>query len=93
MNIYLEKLFNRYSISKKNRYEISQIYNLLPPDKQSNLIRNFENLANSINVIEENLSIEREILIWNALDNIKDIIKIIRKEKSLKLLKWEIIQS
>ena len=93
MNIYLEKLFNKYSISKKNRYEISQIYNLLPPDKQSNLIRNFENLANSINVIEENLSIEREILIWNALDNIKDIIKIIRKEKSLKLLKWEIIQN
>ncbi len=90
MNTYLEKLFDKHNISKKNRYEINQIYNLLPVNKQQNLINNFEKLAYKLHIIEDELNKEREILVWNALDNIKDVIKLIRKEKSMEQTKWQI---
>ena len=90
MNTYLEKLFDKHNISKKNRYEINQIYNLLPVNKQQNLINNFEKLAYKLHIIEDELNKEREILVWKALDNIKDVIKLIRKEKSMEQTKWQI---
>ena len=90
MNTYLEKLFDKYNISQKNRYEIRQIYGLLPTDKQQNLINNFGKLASNIKIIEEEVNMEREILIWDALDNIRNVITKIRKEKSLEQTKWDI---
>ena len=40
MNTQLEKLFIQHSLSQKDRYEISQIYALLPNTKQQNLLQN-----------------------------------------------------
>jgi len=63
MNIYLEKLFEKYNLSPKDRYDISQIYSLLPVEKQKNLMNNFEVLAYRIKQIEEQVHNERDILI------------------------------
>jgi hypothetical protein len=75
MNIYLEKLFNKYSVSPKNRYEIKQIYDLLPANKKNNLINNFELLMYKIHRIEESLKMEQEILLDRIIPDIYDIIK------------------
>ena len=40
MNTKLDFLFQEYKISEKNKYEIKQLYNLLPDYKKQNLIRN-----------------------------------------------------
>jgi len=63
MNIYLEKLFERYRLSEKDRYEILQIYTFLPEDKKQNLINNFETIVYKIQKIEQTLELEKEILI------------------------------
>lgn len=90
MNVYLEKLFKKHKLSEKNIYEIRQIYSLLPTKKQKNLINNFERLVESIQIIEWQINTEREILIWDALTNVRNVIIKVRKEKSLKQTKWEI---
>jgi len=75
MNTLLEQLFDKYSISPKDRHEINQIYWLLPDNKKQNLINNFEVLSIRLNKIEEDLKIEREILVWDSLKNIKNAIE------------------
>jgi hypothetical protein len=71
MNTYLVKLFDKYNISDRNRYEILQIFSLLPLDKKQNLLNNFWTLAVKINKIEEEINTEKEILIWVAIKKIK----------------------
>lgn len=74
MNTQLNKLFVQYSLSEKDQYEIKQIYALLPTHKQNNLLQNFWNLASRLIQIEEEIREEREILVWDRVDNIKNII-------------------
>jgi hypothetical protein len=64
MNTYLTKLFDKYNISDRNRYEILQIFSLLPLDKKQNLLNNFWTLAVKVNKIEEELNAERNVLLW-----------------------------
>lgn len=45
MNTRLEQLFEQYKVSPKDRYEINQIFWLLPMEKQKNLLHNFWSLA------------------------------------------------
>jgi len=80
MNTQLEKLFTQYSLSQKDRYEINQIYVLLPKVKQQNLLQNFAVLAAKLHKIENDLREERELLMWNALRNIEDTIELVKKE-------------
>jgi hypothetical protein len=63
MNTLLEKLFDKHRISPKDRHEISQIYDLLPPPKKQNLINNFEALAIRLHKIEDEIRVERQILV------------------------------
>jgi hypothetical protein len=81
MNTRLEKLFEKYNIWDKDRYEISQFYWLLPDMKKQNLLNNFEYLASKIYSIEYDINSEREILMWNTIDNIRKTIEIVKKEK------------
>ena len=81
VNTLLEKLFEKYNLSEKDKYEIRQIYDLLPPDKKQNLLNNFETLALKLRKIEEEISSEREILIWDALLDIKNVIDRVKKER------------
>lgn len=90
MNTRLEILFDKYGISEKDRYEISQFYWLLPDIKKQNLINNFEYLASKIKVIENDISIERDILMTNSLDKIRQTIEFVKKEKLWDKVKEEI---
>ena len=74
MNTQLEKLFQQYNLSPKDRYEITQIYMLLSIEKQHNLLQNFWNIASKLIQIEKEIREEKEILIWNKVEEIKNII-------------------
>ncbi|MDD3145647.1 MAG: hypothetical protein PHV23_06105 [Candidatus Gracilibacteria bacterium] len=90
MNIYLHSLFEKYKLSEKDRYEISQIYGFLPIEKKQNLIENFELVAAKIIKIEETLELEKEILIGNSVERIKNSILENRKQKIDAHIKREI---
>ena len=62
MNTLLEALFEQYSVSEKDRYDIRQIFSLLPSDKQKNLIKSLPVLAGRLQKIENDLYQERDIL-------------------------------
>jgi hypothetical protein len=81
MNTLLKKLFDTYNISPKNRYDISQVYSLLPPGKQKNLIHNFEILSDKMIEIEKGLKVEREILIPKAVKNVTAVLEEVKKER------------
>jgi len=74
MNTRLELLFERYNLSDKNRYEINQFFFLLPDNKKQNLLNNFERLAFRLFQIEDEINEERNILIWNEVKYIEDLI-------------------
>ena len=74
MNTRLEMLFDKYNVSEKNRYEINQFFSLLPDNKKQNLLNNFQLLAIRLLDIENELNLERNILIWNEVENIKNAI-------------------
>lgn len=59
----LEKLFEKYRINPKDRYEITQIYGLLPTEKKKHIIENFKALQERIKKIQEDMRLEQEILI------------------------------
>jgi hypothetical protein len=56
---------------------------LLPMHKQNNLLQNFWNLASRLIKIEEEIREEREILVWDKVENIKNII-LHNREKRVK---------
>lgn len=97
MNIYLETLFERYRLSEKDRYEILQIYTFLPEDKKQNLINNFESVVYKIQKIEQTLELEKEILIWDSVERVRQAVMDNRKKvldeqikKQIDLLKKEV---
>ncbi len=71
MNTKLQDLFEEYRISEKDRYEINQIFWLLPPDKKQNLLRNFPTLAFRLEQINKEINLERRILVWDLFEDIK----------------------
>lgn len=83
MNILLEKYFEKYGISEKDRYEINQIFQLLPPEKKQDILDNFENLIFKIKKVQEDIKIEQEILIWDAVSKIRNAVEIAKLEKYL----------
>lgn len=90
MNTHLKKLFEKYNFSKQNEYEISQIFSILPIEKQNNLINNFDLLAEKINKIEKELEIEKQILIPRAIENIKNVLEEVKRERINNESKWKI---
>jgi hypothetical protein len=63
MFVSLEKLFEKFRTSEKDRYEIRQIFEILPEQKKKNILANFEALSLRIRKIQEDLQIEQDILI------------------------------
>lgn len=72
MNTHLENLFEKYNLSEKDRYEINQIFWLLPADKRINILNNFDLLAFRFKQIHTEIDLERRILIWDLVKDIKD---------------------
>lgn len=81
MNIFLEKLLDKFELSEKDKYEIKQIFDFLPNYKKQNIIKNFEELSKKIKKIEEDINIEREVLVWETLKEIKNVIETVKSEK------------
>jgi len=71
MNTQLQKLFRKSKLSDKDRYEINQIFWLLPPDKQNNILENFDILAFRLEQMHKEIELERRILIWDLFTDIK----------------------
>lgn len=84
MNTQLEKLFDRYELDAKDRYEFLQIYNLLSPQKRSRVIENFQDIMESISSLKQELAVEQEILLGNTLESIE---KQLRARKILSVSK------
>lgn len=93
MNTQLEKLFFQYHISEKDRYEIRQIYSLLPSHRQRELIDNFALLATKFKQIEEEIQTQRELLLWEKVDDIKQLILKNREKIMVQSEIWELKES
>jgi predicted Zn-ribbon and HTH transcriptional regulator len=63
MNTRLQKLFENSSLSDKDKYEVNQIFELLPPDKKQNILDNFDVLAFKLTLMHKEIELERRILI------------------------------
>ena len=59
MNVQLEKLFTEYELSEKDRYEILQMFQLLPDAKKQKILSDFEILAEKIEKISDDITIEQ----------------------------------
>lgn len=71
MNTKLEKLFEIHNISDKDKYEINQLFWLLPSDKKQNILRNFDKLSIRLEQIHKDIDLERKILVWDLFEDIK----------------------
>ena len=71
MNTQLEKLFEIYNVSAKDRYELNQIFLLLSADKQNNILKNFATLSFRLEKIHKEIDLERRILVWDLFEDIK----------------------
>lgn len=71
MNTQLEKLFDIHDVSEKDRYEINQIFWLLPSNKKFNILKNFDLFASRLKFIHKEIDLERRILIWDLFEDIK----------------------
>jgi len=71
MNTRLELLFEKNNISPKDRYEINQIFWLLPSNKQQNILNNFDQMIFKFDQINKEINLERRILIWDLFEDIK----------------------
>jgi len=80
MNSELLKLFDTYTLSEKDRYEITQIFNLLDTWKKQHLIRNFDTLVKNIRELQDEIRIEQEILIWDVLADIQNAVDLAKQK-------------
>ena len=75
MNVILEKLFEKYNLGEKDRYEINQIYDFLTPEKKIKLVENFEGIVWHIQVLKQDMFAEQEILFGKTLQGIEERIR------------------
>ncbi len=75
MNVLLEKLFEQYGISEKDRFEILQMFQIMSDSKKHLLLNNFEKLSKRIEKISNDIIIEQGILLDSILPEIKKIVQ------------------
>lgn len=85
MNTYLLELFDKYNISDRDRYEIQQIFMFLPDEKKKKLLDNFAVLAGRLVQIEQEIELERELLIWWIVKELKERVEEQEKERINKI--------
>jgi len=74
MNILLEKMLDKSSLSEKDKYEIRQIFEFSTDDKKRNILMNFNYILESINKIKQDLYRQQEILLGKAISNIERVL-------------------
>ena len=81
INTRLEKLFEKYRFSEKDRYEINQIFFLLTEDRKQKFLLNFDDFAFQVKKINSDIEMEKEILMSDEIEKIKQSILTERKNK------------
>lgn len=90
MNTFLEKLFQEYNFSEKDRYDFLQIYWLLPDIKKKRVVDNFHQIALQIQDLKEDLAIEQEILLGKTLTSIEKRLASVWKKQLLSKVSSEL---
>ena len=80
MNTKLQKLFELSNLLEKDKYEINQIFFLLPVDKQQNILDNFEILVSRLEQMHKENLVEQEILLWNLYEDLDKFVEEERKK-------------
>lgn len=80
MNTQLQKLFESSNLSDKDKFEINQIFELLPLDKKQNILNNFHVLTFRIEQMQKQALIEQEILLWNLYEDLDKFVEEERKK-------------
>ncbi|NUJ97239.1 hypothetical protein HGA92_00450 [Candidatus Gracilibacteria bacterium] len=75
MNTVLLRLFEQHDVSEKDRYEIGQMYNFLSEEKKQRLIKDFEIFIKKVKKFQKQLKEEKDILIGETINEIKQIIE------------------
>jgi len=86
----LEKLFESYGFSHKDRADFLNIYNLLPSHKKVRVIDNFDSIAGEIWLLRNDLVTQQEILFWKTLWNIEKRLEDMKKQHVKMTAKQEI---
>jgi len=90
MNTQLEKLFEKYNFSQKDRYDFLQIYALLPSYKKVKVVEHFDEITTQIHWLRKDLYEEQEILFGETLQHIEEKLSKIIKKRVLSGTKQEI---
>jgi len=90
MNTRLERLFDTYEFSHKDRKDFLSIYNLLPSHKKARAVDNFDSIASELWLLHSKLITEQEILFWKALWNIEEKISAMKRQKMSRVTKQDI---
>ncbi len=75
MNTNLQNLFDKSNLSYSDKYEINQIFELLPLDKKQNILNNFDVLAFNLATIKKEENLEKRILVWDVFTDVKNLYK------------------
>jgi len=75
LNTLFEKLLTESNLSEKDRYDIKQIFYLLPDEKKQRLMSNFQALCHNIDCINRDVAIEQKILFENLITDLDQILK------------------
>jgi hypothetical protein len=80
INIAFEDMLKTCGLSDKDRYEIRQIFYMLSPQKQQNIISNFNIMVDRINKFKEDIEEQQKILLKTAASKLDDIVLQTQKE-------------
>lgn len=78
-NTKLEKLFTQYNFSLKDKHDFMQIFSLLPDYKKRRVVENFDEIAQKLSSLRDDLQVQQEILFWKTLSNIESKLEEIQK--------------
>ena len=80
MNIMLQQILDKSLLHQSDKYEIRQIFYILPSEKQINFLSNWEKTETYLLKLRENLVREQEILLGKAIDDIETAISNAKKK-------------
>ncbi len=75
MNTQLEKMLENSNLSEADRFDIVQIFEILPVEKQRNILNNLDKLIFRIEYLNKDIELQRKILLWDLFDSIKQFYK------------------
>lgn len=85
INVAFEDMLKTCNLSEKDRYEVRQIFYMLSPKKQQNIINNFNIMVDRINKFKKDIEEQQKYLLEKAAKKLDDIVLQTEKENII----WE----